>query len=472
MSLPTIIQGGMGAGVSSWALANTVSRAGQLGVVSGTALDVILARRLQLGDIGGHMRRALKQFPIPAMAEEIIERYFVPDGKGAGDKFRSISQVGEVMSEARTQLTVVANFVEVFLAREGHDNDVGVNYLEKIQFPNLPSIFGALLGGAGYILMGAGIPVAIPGVIDRLTLGQAVELRLDVQDATSKYFMEFDPAPYLPNGAEGLVRPKFLAIVSSVTVASVMVKKGSGRTDGLIIEGATAGGHNAPPRGQLQLDDKGEPVYGKRDIPNIEGIAALGIPFWLAGSCGSPEELNSAIAHGATGVQVGTAFAFCSDSGLDEGLRQRAMVQIKAGTIRVKTDPLASPTGFPFKILEMEGTLAMQDLFEERPKICDLGYLRQPYETSEGRFGWRCASEPDQQYERKGGQPEKITGRKCVCNGLLANIGMAQVKRGGKLELPLITCGDDLDVVRRLAAASGGDYGATDVLDYLLSPVV
>ncbi len=36
--LPIIIQGGMGAGVSSWSLARAVSKAGQLGVVSGTAI--------------------------------------------------------------------------------------------------------------------------------------------------------------------------------------------------------------------------------------------------------------------------------------------------------------------------------------------------------------------------------------------------------------------------------------------------
>ena len=42
-SLPTIIQGGMGAAVSDWRLANAVSSHGQLGVVSGTALDAILA---------------------------------------------------------------------------------------------------------------------------------------------------------------------------------------------------------------------------------------------------------------------------------------------------------------------------------------------------------------------------------------------------------------------------------------------
>ena len=79
----------MGAGVSSWTLANAVSKAGQLGVVSGTALDVILARRLQAGDLGGHMRRALSKFPIPDVAQRIIDRYFVEGGKPADKPFKA-----------------------------------------------------------------------------------------------------------------------------------------------------------------------------------------------------------------------------------------------------------------------------------------------------------------------------------------------------------------------------------------------
>ena len=62
-----IIQGGMGAGVSNWNLARTVSRLGQLGVVSGTALDAILVRRLQDGDLEGQVRHALTNFPFQNM---------------------------------------------------------------------------------------------------------------------------------------------------------------------------------------------------------------------------------------------------------------------------------------------------------------------------------------------------------------------------------------------------------------------
>ncbi|GAB1456216.1 hypothetical protein MASR2M48_15240 [Spirochaetota bacterium] len=59
MEHPSIIQGGMGVGVSDWRLARSVSIQGALGVVSGTALDTVMARRLQQGDQGGHMRRGL-----------------------------------------------------------------------------------------------------------------------------------------------------------------------------------------------------------------------------------------------------------------------------------------------------------------------------------------------------------------------------------------------------------------------------
>ena len=78
---PVIIQGGMGVAVSGWKLARAVSSAGQLGVVSGTAIDTVMVRRLQDGDEGGHVRRALSEFPFPQMARRILDRYFIEGGK-------------------------------------------------------------------------------------------------------------------------------------------------------------------------------------------------------------------------------------------------------------------------------------------------------------------------------------------------------------------------------------------------------
>ena len=81
VQFPKIIQGGMGVGVSNWRLAQTVSRLGQLGVVSGTALDSLFVRRLADGDQGGYMRRGLDAFPFPDMAKRIWQEYFHPGGK-------------------------------------------------------------------------------------------------------------------------------------------------------------------------------------------------------------------------------------------------------------------------------------------------------------------------------------------------------------------------------------------------------
>ena len=178
-----IIQGGMGVAVSGWRLARAVSQLGQLGVVSGTALAVVLSRRLQLGDPGGELRRALSRFPFPAMAERVLATYFIPGGKAADVSFKGPAMPTINPAPELVELTVVANFVEVFLAKEGHDGLVGINYLEKIQLPTLPSIFGAMLAGVDYVLMGAGIPRAIPGVLDLLADGKTASLNIDVEGA-------------------------------------------------------------------------------------------------------------------------------------------------------------------------------------------------------------------------------------------------------------------------------------------------
>jgi nitronate monooxygenase len=463
----------MGAGVSSWTLANAVASAGQMGVVSGTALDVLLARRLQVGDPGGHMRRALASFPIPAVAQRILDKYFVEGGKGEDASFKPKPMPSEKPSKHLTELLVASNFVEVFLAKEGHDGVVGINYLEKIQVPNLPSIFGAMLAGVHYVLMGAGIPKAIPGILDQLSRKEAVEMRIDVQgtDPGESFTTKFDPNDFFEGQVPDIERPQFLAIVSSDTLASMLARKASGKVDGFIIEGPTAGGHNAPPRGKMQLSVEGEPIYGDRDIANLPGIEKLGLPFWLAGSYAEPERINEALKSGAAGVQVGTAFAFCEESGLSPTLRNDSVKMSIEGKAHVFTDPVASPTGFPFKVLEMEGTHSDQESYEERPRICDLGYLRHAYKKDNGKLGWRCPSEPIDDYLKKGGNIEDTVGRKCVCNGLMANIDLGQIQRDGTIEKALITSGDDVADVARFLKPGQTSYSAQDVIAYLLNGV-
>jgi NAD(P)H-dependent flavin oxidoreductase YrpB (nitropropane dioxygenase family) len=471
MSQPVIIQGGMGVAVSGWPLARAVSRLGQLGVVSGTALGVILARRLQSGDPGGELRQALARFPFPRMAACVLADHFIPGGKSAAKPFKLTAMPTLRPRLAVVELTVVANFVEVFLAKEGHAGLVGVNYLEKIQLPTLPSLYGAMLAGADYILMGAGIPRAIPGVLDLLARGEPARLRIDVEGALpgEEHFSTFEPRRFCGGVAPQLKRPQFLGIVASATLAMTLARKPSGRVDGFIVEGPTAGGHNAPPRGPLQLTPEGEPVYGLRDVPELDKIRALGLPFWLAGSYGRPGKLAEAVRLGAAGIQVGTPFAFCEESGIRPEIKRQVLALSRLGQARVFTDPVASPTGFPFKVAQLEQTLSDPALYQERRRICDLGYLRHPYRRADGTVGYRCPAEPLKHYLRKGGAAEQTVGRKCVCNALPATVGLGQLRPAGPAELPLVTAGDDLAHLAQFLPPGGDSYSAADVLAVILS---
>ncbi len=472
---PKIIQGGMGVGVSNWRLAQAVSRLGQLGVVSGTALDSVFVRRLADGDQGGNMRRGLEAFPFQEMARRIWQEYFTPGGKPAGTPYPAIPMHQKRDSRRLVELCMVSNFVEVFLAREGHKNPVGINFLEKVQMPHLASIYGAMLAGVGYVLMGAGIPLHIPGVLDAFAGYRTAEYRLAVTGAAQGQLvdldtlMQLDPAEFAEGPLPALERPRFLAIVSSNVLAATMLRRANGRVDGFVNETPTAGGHNAPPRGKLQLNAAGEPVYGERDRVNIAELRALGVPFWLAGGYGSAGMLREALDQGATGVQVGTAFAFSRESGMRADLKQRLLAQAVAGRGEVYTDPLASPTGFPFKVAQLEGTSSAFKIYAERKRVCDLGYLREPYAAGEGKIGYRCSAEPVENYVAKGGKIEDTVGRKCLCNALLANIGHAQTRKDDAVELPLVTVGDDLNSIAQFLAPGRESYGAADVVERLLS---
>lgn len=461
---PAIIQGGMGVAVSSWRLAQAVSRTGQLGVVSGTALDMVLARRLQLGDPGSDLRRAMAAFPEPAVAERLLDAYFVEGGIAEGQAFKAVPMFNATPHQRSLDLATMSGFVEVWLAKEGHDGIVGINFLEKVQLPTPSTLYGAMLAGVDAVLVGAGIPRDIPRLIDGLVAHEPVALPLHVVEGEG-IAMTLDPHDVVPHPGAPLARPMFLAIIASTALAISLARKTPG-VDGFVIEGPTAGGHNAPPRGAVELAD-GEPVYGPRDEVDLDKIRELGLPFWLAGGQATPERLRQAQAAGAAGIQVGTAFAFCEDSGMAPELRAKVLAEAAAGSVTIFTDPLASPTGFPFKVVELEGTLSQDDVVDARERRCDLGYLREVYITPGGMLGYRCPAEPVDDYVRKGGDLAATEGRKCICNGLTATIGLGQ-RRHGVEEPPILTAGNDLEELGRLLGPDRRSYSAADVVSYLL----
>lgn len=462
--LPPLIQGGMGMGISHWHLARSVSSAGQLGVVSGTAIDTIMIRRLQQGDRGAYMREALNAFPDQAIAAAIIDQYYIPGGKKDDEAFRAAPLPQLELKGRRAELIIAANFCEIWLAKQGHDNPVGINLLDKIAIPNLASLFGAMLAGVDVVCMGAGIPHWVPDVLEALSNWQSCEINIPtISDSgnNSSIPQRFDPAEFrIPQ--QSMHKPLFLAIISSDVIGKSLLRRCDGRIDGFVIENHTAGGHNAPARSK---DSDGNPVYSERDKPNLERIAALGRPFWLAGSCASPDKLAEAIAAGARGVQIGTPFAFCSDSGMADDVRGDVLACLSRGSLETVTDFKASPTGYPFKVLDLYENIQRNSSCNERH--CDLGYLRTPVEDENGHLHYRCPAEPMQQYARKGGSDKDSEGKICLCNGLMASCGVPQV-RDGIAEAPLITCGDNLDSVQELARIHE-NYSARDVINHVMT---
>ena len=193
---PAIIQGGMGVAVSGWRLARAVSRTGQLGVVSGTAIDMVLARRLQLGDPEGDVRRAMAAFPEPAAAQRILDAYFVEGGIDDEKAFKPAPMFTAEPHRKSLELSTIAGFVEVWLAKEGHEGLVGINFLEKIQMPTPSTLYGAVLAGVDVVLVGAGIPRDIPRLLDRLSQHEPVAMPLHVDGGEGT--LAFDPRSVVP----------------------------------------------------------------------------------------------------------------------------------------------------------------------------------------------------------------------------------------------------------------------------------
>jgi NAD(P)H-dependent flavin oxidoreductase YrpB (nitropropane dioxygenase family) len=470
--LPTIIQGGMGVAVSGWQLARSVSQTGELGVVSGTALDVVCARRLMSGDPGGHMRKALAAFPIPAMALRVMKKYYIHGGKADDEAFRAVPRFTVTPPVALQELTVVGAFCEVWLAKQEHSGPVGINFLRKIEIPLPFGLLGAMLAGVDYILIGAGNPSEIPAVVRALSRGEDVQFGVRAQGLRSDdppVSVRCSPTELLGDAGRSLAVPRFLAIIASLDLAAGLAADPSIRPFGFIVEGPSAGGHNAPPRGPRRVDELGQPVYDDRDTVDLDGMAALGLPFWLAGGYGTPEGLAEARAAGAQGIQVGTAFAYSQESGLADSFKRQVLAEVLAGTLDVRSDWRASPTGFPFRVIQLDGTISDPEIAAGRKAVCDLGALRTPYKKANGDIDYRCPAEPLAVYTRKGGRAQNAEGRQCLCNALLAAADFPQQRPDGSTEPAIVTSGDDFRAVLALASngSAGGPYTAREVVDYL-----
>lgn len=494
MRTPILLGGGMAVGISVPSLVREVSMytipgvgPGRcLGITSGTAAANLLTRRLQHGDTT--VRRALDALAARAPAldrelRELHDLYFIEGGKASDKPYRPVRNCDLQPNRALKILLVAANFTAVWECKDGHENPVGINYLHKIEMSLIPAMYGAVLAGVDFVCVGAGNPAPIPGYLRKLARHEKVEQTINVARSTQGPFRAvFDPRELVGDLPE-VACPRFVAIVTTVEQASLLAKDDTTRPYGFVFEGPCAGGHNAPPADYQRI--KGEPpTWGPKDELEMDRLGELEQPFWLAGCMGNPEGLRKALEVGAAGVQFGTTLALSNESGMSATLRNDLLGRIWRNELQVASEPLMSPTGFPFKVAQVPGSISEAEVREEREKhaCCDLGHLLTAFETKKkvtrpdgsveeiAEPTTICPAEPLGTFTRKGGALIRRKGSICLCNGLLSTAGFPNVRGGTYLEPPVVTLGDrSLRDVRQIQRrVKSRTYSAQQAMAYVL----
>ncbi len=478
LRLIKIILGGMGVYISSPFLVNAFSKACEklgingLGTVSGTAAERIMVLILQRGDPGGHYRRALAHFPFADVAERVVSEYY--DATGCGKKTAPVYRIDP--SRKWIELAVTANFAFVWLSKEGHNQPVSINYLEKIAIPLIYYVTGAMMAGVDVVTMGAGVILKVPGVFDALLQNRTLRYPIPVIGINGEHEtteVTFNPWEFFGRDLPPMKRPAFLPIVSSHVLAQLYADKiPADSLQGFVIERHTAGGHNAPPRGRVTLDSLGQPIYGPRDEVDFKEVKKLNFPFWIGGSCASRKSIAWAISEGAQGFQIGTAFALCEESGMNKLITQEVRRNGYRGVLVVLKNPRISPTSYPFNVAIVRETISERDIYESEIRLCNQGALVSCYRLPDGSIGYRCPSEPIVDYLRKGGKIEDTIGRSCLCGSLMEATEdcadcVPTATRHPK-HSPVVTMGVDTGFLRDLMPNENGGYSVEDAIRHLM----
>lgn len=430
-----VLLGGMGVGISSPELAKAVALAGKgrtAGITSATVAAHMAMSKLVNEDSG--YLRALDAF------EKLIPEAGAYIREWVSEKMRNkcmpigIPLYSRSISPRRTWANIFGGFAVTFLASEGHEYPIGVNVLEKVQHPHLEHFMGVLLAfslrspnALSFIIAGAGLPWQFPRVlrdlaqfrsatyeVDCLVVKDGKEARSTRQEVftLSEHTAQFSCETRNNLASLELTAPPVIAIVTMFTAASILEKKSDGEIAGYVVENERAGGHNAPPR-----DGR---AYGPKDTMDVGKLQALHKPFWFAGDWGSPEGLKAAQDAGAVGIQCGSLFSLAEESGFLPEIKRRLVQAIENDELHVERDDRASPTGFPFNVVHLEGTTGDPDVAKDWKRSCDVGHLRVEVQDSEGKTSYRCSAEPVHNYVQKGGKEEDTVGRQCLCRQLLA----------------------------------------------------
>lgn len=430
--LPRLIQAGMGVRISGWKLAHETSRLGALGVVSSVGLRHIIIDEIRRGDEDA--LAIASTFPVQKYVEELLK--FAPGGK----KHKSpapLDHPDPAKGDLPKRLSAICAYIEVMRSRLGHRGKVGINVMWKCSFTVLPSIYGAMLAGVDALLCGAGVPMELPDIVKRIRAGENMEYA--PLSGTGNH-VSFDITGDFSEESRPVYKmPALMPILSNFAFPKRMLdvwcrEYGGAKPTAFILENHKAGGHNAPPRNKETYADAD-------DIETyFDKVKALGVPIYVAGAGGTRTEYLQWTERGAYGLQVGSRFALCDESGMRREIKDQIIERNASGEGGIVTDPRVSSTGYPFKVIMLPGSLSEEEVYKNRKRICNRGYLLQSHyeEAPDGKQveTYVCTAMPSPQYEKLGGSAEDTAGRVCLCNGLMSTAGVMDLT-----EPPIITLG-------------------------------
>lgn len=324
--MPRLIQAGMGVHISSAQLANVTARLGALGVVSSVGLRTIVAEQVRAGDVD--VIRLAQTFPIKQYVEELME--FAKGGQ-RHNRMVPMDDLDPAKSELPKRLSTIASYIEVMRAKQGHYGKIGINVMWKCALTALPSIYGAMIAGVDALLCGAGVPMELPDVVSKIREGCNLSYHpLTGTSTSAKLNIEQDQ---LAGFLQKLHLPHMMPILSNFAfpkrIMDIWEREHNGaRPFAFVLENHTAGGHNAPPRNKVEFSEQDDI---ERYFDKVHG---LGVPIYVAGAFptgGSREDFLYWTERGAYGIQVGSRFALCDESGMRPDLKNGVIAKKRRG---------------------------------------------------------------------------------------------------------------------------------------------
>jgi nitronate monooxygenase len=143
-----------------------------------------------------------------------------------------------------------------------------------------------------------------------------------------------------PEAALAAIREAGIKLLATATSVEEARELEAGGVDAVVAQGAEAGGH----QGNFEKTAQGAPVGTLALVPQI--VDAVELPVIAAGGIGDGRGLAAALALGAGGAQLGTAFLLCPESAIPAAYREALRAARATDTVLTR-----SASGRPARML-------------------------------------------------------------------------------------------------------------------------